>query len=126
MGLFCFYLFDHHTTKKKRKMVFGTTLEVESPHVSYTPETITSEYSYHRAQTRIENDKILLHPLQVLILLKQKEKFQNLVLCLSVFVVIMVLLLLVELLQIVKVFLGKQKKVQKHQIIMVLLLNLQL
>merc|ERR1712000_342595 len=62
MGLFCFYLFDHHTTKKKRKMVFGTTLEVESPHVSYTPETITSEYSYHRAQTRIENDKIIATP----------------------------------------------------------------
>jgi len=43
-------------------MVFGTTLEVESPHVSYTPETITSEYSYHRAQTRIENDKIIATP----------------------------------------------------------------
>merc|ERR1712137_934586 len=44
------------------KMVFGSALVVESPNVTYTDETITSNYIYQRSQTRIEEDKIVVSP----------------------------------------------------------------
>jgi len=43
-------------------MVYGTTLVVESPNVSYTDDTITSQYEYQRAQTRVEDNKIVATP----------------------------------------------------------------
>lgn len=45
-----------------RKLVFATSLQVDSPNVAYTNEYITSNYNYQRAITRIEDDKLVVTP----------------------------------------------------------------
>jgi len=42
--------------------VFGTSLVVDSPNVTYTEDTITSNYIYQRSLTRFEEDKIISSP----------------------------------------------------------------
>lgn len=59
-------------------MVFGTQLEVESPNVTYSDSHITSEYNYQRAQTRIENDKIVATPVTTSYSFKTERKVPKL------------------------------------------------
>merc|ERR1712137_146449 len=60
------------------EMVFGTTLVVESPNVSYTDDCITSEYNYQRAQTRVENDRIVATPVTTSYSFKTNRKVPKL------------------------------------------------
>jgi len=60
------------------RMVFGTNLTVESPNVSYTDDCITSEYNYQRAQTRIENDRIVATPVTTSYSFKTNRKVPKL------------------------------------------------
>jgi myo-inositol-1-phosphate synthase len=59
-------------------MVFGTSLVVESPNVTYTDETIISQYAYQRAQTRIEDDKIVATPVTTTYSFKTDRKVPKL------------------------------------------------
>jgi len=59
-------------------MVFGTQLVVESPNVTYTDDSIVSEYDYQRAQTRIENDKIVATPVTTSYSFKTNRKVPKL------------------------------------------------
>jgi len=43
-------------------MVFATSLQVDSPNVTYTNEYILSNYNYQRSVTRIEDDKLVVTP----------------------------------------------------------------
>jgi len=64
--------------EQPRRMVFGNTLVVESPNVSYTDDSIVSDYSYQRAVTRVEDNKIVATPISTSYSFKTDRKVPRL------------------------------------------------
>merc|ERR1712137_829748 len=64
--------------EQPRRMVFGNTLVVESPNVTYTDDSIVSDYSYQRAVTRVEDDKIVATPISTSYSFKTDRKVPRL------------------------------------------------
>lgn len=59
-------------------MVFATSLQVDSPNVTYTDEYILSNYSYQRSVTRIEDDQLVVTPVSTNYSFKTKRKVPKL------------------------------------------------